>query len=34
MERAKREVSWRPSAIERALARDALAHEFFDLAGT
>ncbi len=33
MERAKREVSWRPLSVERALAEIASLHEFLDLRG-
>ncbi len=33
MERAKREVSWRPYSVERALDEVRRAHAFFDLAG-
>lgn len=33
MERAKREVSWRPLSVERALAEVASLHEFLDLRG-
>lgn len=33
MERAKREVSWRPLPVERALAEVSALHEFLDLRG-